>query len=150
MRFNHITIMKKMAIALLLCWAAQIQAAEWLTDLPKALEKAKAEKKLVLMDFTGSDWCPPCKALHSTVLTSKTFEDYADKNLVLVVVDFPNKAEQSSELKKANEALKDEFKIEGFPTVILLDTDRKQLKNLLGYNNESPNEFIAELAVKGK
>jgi protein disulfide-isomerase len=142
--------MKKMTIALLACLAVQIHAAEWLTDLPKALEKAKAEKKLVLMDFTGSDWCPPCKALHSTVLTSKTFEDYADKNLVLVVVDFPNKAEQSDELKKANEALKEEFKVEGFPTVILLDTDRNQLKNMLGYNGEKPEEFIAELAVKGK
>ncbi len=140
--------MKRIAIALLLCWAAQIHAAEWLTDLPKALEKAKAEKKLVLMDFTGSDWCPPCKELHKTVLTSKTFEDYADKNLVLVVVDFPNKTEQSKELQKANEALKEEFKVEGFPTVILLDTDRKQLKNMLGYSGEKPDEFIAKLAVK--
>ncbi len=142
--------MKKMAIALFLCWAAQIHAAEWLTDLPKALEKAKAEKKLVMMDFTGSDWCPPCKALHSTVLTSKTFEDYADKNLVLVLVDFPNKTEQSKELQKANEALKEEFKIEGFPTVILLDTDRKQLKSMLGYSGEKPDEFIAKLAVKSQ
>ena len=142
--------MKKMAIALLLCWAAQIQAAEWLTDLPKALEKAKAEKKLVLMDFTGSDWCPPCKALHSTVLTSKKFEDYADKNLVLVVVDFPNKSEQTKELKEANAELAKEFKIEGYPTVILLDTDRKQLKNIVGYSNESPDDYLAQLAVKGK
>jgi thioredoxin-related protein len=137
-------------MALLLCCAVQIQAAEWLTDLPKALEKAKAEKKLVLMDFTGSDWCPPCKALHNTVLTSKEFEDYADKNLVLVVVDFPNKTEQSEELKKANAELAKEFKIEGYPTVILLDTDRKQLKNMIGYSGEKPGEFIAELAVKGQ
>jgi thioredoxin-related protein len=140
--------MKKIAIALLLCWAAQIQAAEWLTDLPKALEKAKAEKKQVLMDFTGSDWCPPCKALHKTVLTSKTFEDYADKNLVLVVVDFPNKTEQPKELKAANAALAKEFKIEGYPTVILLDTDRKQLKNIVGYSQETPDQYIAELTAK--
>jgi thioredoxin-related protein len=142
--------MKRMAIVLLVCWAAQIQAAEWLTDLPKALAKAKAEKKLVLMDFTGSDWCPPCKELHKTVLTSKTFEDYADKNLVLVVVDFPNKSDQSKELQKSNEALKEEFKIEGFPTVILLDADRKQLKSMLGYSGEKPDEFIAKLAVKSQ
>jgi thioredoxin-related protein len=142
--------MKKIAIALLACWAVQLQAAEWLTDLPKALEKAKAEHKLVLMDFTGSDWCPPCKALHKTVLTSKTFEDYADKNLVLVVVDFPNKVEQPDALKEANAALKDEFKIEGYPTVILLDPDRKQLKNILGYSGETPDEYLAKLAVSGK
>ncbi len=142
--------MKKMAIALLACWASQIYAAEWGTDLPKALEKAKAEHKLVLMDFTGSDWCPPCKALHKTVLMSKTFEDYADKNLVLVVVDFPNKTEQPEALKEANAALAKDFKIQGYPTVILLDPDRKQLKNIIGYSGEKPDEYIAKLAVAGK
>jgi protein disulfide-isomerase len=141
--------MKKLAIAALMCCAAQIYAAEWLTDLPKALEKAKAENKLVLMDFTGSDWCPPCKALHKTVLESKSFADYADKHYVLVVVDFPNKTEQPGELKKANAALAKEFKIEGYPTVILLDTDRKQLKNIVGYSGERPDEYLAELAVNG-
>jgi thioredoxin-related protein len=141
--------MKKLAIALLACWASQIYAAEWTTDLPKALEKAKAEHKLVLMDFTGSDWCPPCKALHKTVLTSKTFEDYADKNLVLVVLDFPNKIEQPEALKEANAALAKEFKIQGYPTVILLDPDRKQLKNIVGYSGEKPDEYIAKLAVDG-
>jgi thioredoxin-related protein len=150
LQFKRKGIMKKMAIALLACLAAQLQAAEWGTDLPKALEKAKAEHKLVLMDFTGSDWCPPCKALHNTVLTSKTFEDYADKNLVLVVVDFPNKTEQAEELKTANAALAKEFKVEGYPTVILLDPDRKQLKNILGYSGEKPDEYIAKLAVTGQ
>ena len=32
----------------------------WMTDVPKAVEKAKAEKKLVMLDFTGSDWCGWC------------------------------------------------------------------------------------------
>src|SRR5947209_4624292 len=72
-------------------WAAD---SDWLTDLPKALGKAKAEKKLVLMDFTGSDWCPPCKALHKNVLSSKEFEGYAQTNLVLVLVDFPRSKPQ--------------------------------------------------------
>ena len=77
----------------------------WSTDLPKAMEQAKAEKKAVLLDFTGSDWCPPCKELHKKVLVSKEFEDYAETKLVLVVVDFPKSKPQSDELKKANEAL---------------------------------------------
>ena len=143
-------MMKRLMIALLLCGAAQIQAAEWLTDFPAALAKAKAENKLVLMDFTGSDWCPGCIALHKAVFTSKAFEAYADKNLVLVEVDFPDRKKQSKELEKANQALKSEFKVDGFPTVILVGADRKELKKIEGYSGEKPDEYIAELAVKGR
>ena len=73
------------------------------------MDKAKAEKKMVLMDFTGSDWCPPCKALHKNVLTSPEFEAYADKNLVLVEVDFPRTKPQTEELKAANKALAEKY-----------------------------------------
>jgi thioredoxin-related protein len=142
-------IMKKLMMAVLLvCVAASLQAAEWMTDVPKALAKAKEEKKLVLLEFTGSDWCPPCKALHSNVMTSKAFQDYADKHLILVELDYPQHKEQPAELKKANAALAQEFKIEGYPTVILLDPDRKELKRSLGYSGEKPDEFIAKLEVK--
>jgi thioredoxin-related protein len=138
--------MKKLLPILALCWlATQVQAVEWMTDLPKALAKAKADKKMVLMDFTGSDWCPPCKALHKNVLTSPEFEAYADKNLVLVVVDFPHNVTQTEELKKGNKALAEKYNIEGFPTVIVLDTDGSQVSKDVGYGGEPPKDFIAKL-----
>src|SRR6202040_3071968 len=110
-------------VGLVCCLALRAAAAEsdWMTDLPKAEAKAKAEKKLVLMDFTGSDWCPPCKALKKNVLSSPEFEKFAKDNLVLVEVDFPRSKAQTEELKKANEKLSEKFKIEGYPTVIVLD-----------------------------
>jgi len=141
-------LMNKIAISLLLCLAAlQLHAAdgEWMTDLPKAQAKAKAEKKMVLMDFTGSDWCPPCKALHKTVLTSKEFVEFAGKNLVLVELDFPNSKPQSEELKKANKELSEKFKIEGYPTVIVLDSTGKQLSKDVGYGGTTALDFIAKL-----
>ncbi len=118
----------------------------WQTDLAKALQQAKTENKMVLMDFTGSDWCPPCKALHSTVLTSKEFANFASTNLVLVEVDFPHSKAQSKELKEANAALSEKFKIEGFPTIIVLSADGKELKRRDGYGGETAGEFVAMLA----
>jgi thioredoxin-related protein len=150
MQFNRQTVMRRMAIALLVCWSAQLRAAEWLTDLPQALARAKTENKLVLMDFTGSDWCPGCILLHDTVFSSKAFQAYADKNLVLVLVDFPDKIKQSKELEKANVALAKEFKVDGYPTVILLDPNRKELKTISGYSGEKPDEYVAELGIKGR
>jgi len=140
--------MKKLAVGLLACWALWQASAEegaWLTDLPKAQAQAKAEKKLVLMDFNGSDWCPPCKALRKEVLNSQTFMDFAKNNLVLVDVDFPNAKVQTEELKKANKTLASKFKIEGYPTVIVLSSDGKELKKMVGYNGQNAKDFVAEL-----
>src|SRR5215831_6755844 len=113
--------MKKIALCLVACWAVwQVSAEEgaWLTDLSKAQSQAKNEKKWVLMDFNGSDWCPPCKALRKNVLSSPEFIQYAKTNLVLVDVDFPKFTPQSEEQKKANERLSEHYKVEGLPTIV--------------------------------
>lgn len=140
--------MKKFALCLLVCWAAGLVSAQeegWLTDLAKAKAEAKSEKKMVLMDFNGSDWCPPCKALRKNVLNSPEFKEYAAKNLILVDVDFPKTKAQSEEQKAANRKLAEEYKVEGYPTVVVLSSDGKELKKSVGYGGQSAKEFIAEL-----
>ncbi len=102
----------------------------WLTDLSKAKAQAKAEGKLVLMDFTGSDFCPPCIRLAKEVFPTKEFSEYAKQHVVLVEVDFPIKKKQPPELKAANEALAKEFKVDGYPTLIVLAPDGKKLGEL--------------------
>lgn len=118
---------------------------EWLTDLPQAQAKAKEENKYVLMDFTGSDWCPPCKALHKNVLTSSEFGEYAKKNLVLVEVDFPNQKKQSPELKKANQALQAKYGVEGYPTLVLLNPEGKEVWRNVGYGGDAAKDVIAKI-----
>ena len=146
--------MKKIALIMTVCCLATglfaDEKVKWMTDVPKAIEKAKAEKKLVLLDFTGSDWCPPCKALHKNVLTSSEFESYAAKNLILVEVDFPRQKEQTEDLKNANKALAKKYKIEGYPTVILLTPEGKELSKAVGYGGAKPEEFIAKLEAATK
>jgi protein disulfide-isomerase len=141
--------MKKIAMGLLMGWLAfQVAAAEgeWMTDLAKAREKAKTEKKLVLVDFTGSDWCPPCRALHKNVFSSPEFKEFAGKNLVLVEVDFPRKKEQTEQLKKANRELAKKYDIDGYPTVIVFDSSGKQLDKKVGYSGASAKDYVAQLA----
>jgi len=124
----------------------QVRAGEleWLTDLPKAQAKAREEKKMVMMDFTGSDWCGWCIKLDKEVFSTAEFAEYAKKNLVLVEVDFPNKKKQSAELKKANNELQKKYKIGGYPTIIVLNSEGKQIGEL-GYMKGGPKAFTAEL-----
>ena len=137
--------MKKTMIAVVSALALySASAGAWLTDAPKAQAQAKKENKLVLLDFTGSDWCGWCIKLKGEVFDLKEFKDYADKNLVLVEVDFPRKKQLSAEQKKANTALQQKYKIQGYPTVIVLNGEGKKLGEL-GYVKGGPKAFIAEL-----
>lgn len=141
-------LMKKMMIALLAVWAVcQVQAADdlWLTDFAKAQAKAKEEKKLVFMDFNGSDWCPPCILLRKNVLSTPEFIDYAKTNLVLVDVDFPRQKEQPAAQKKANEALAEKHGVEVFPTVIVLNSEGKEVKRVTSYRGEDVKAIISVL-----
>jgi protein disulfide-isomerase len=141
--------MKKLGLALIVAVAllqtALADEATWLTDFAKAQAAAKQNKKMVLMDFTGSDWCPPCKLLHKNVLTSKEFVDFAKDNLVLVLVDFPTTKKLPAEQQKANEKLAQKFKVSAFPTVIVLDSEGKQVSSEVGYEGASAKEFVANL-----
>ena len=77
----------------------------WTTDYKKAQEQAKASHKLLLLDFTGSDWCSWCKRLQREVFVTKEFGDFAKDNLILVEIDFPSHKQQSESLKKTNRVL---------------------------------------------
>jgi thioredoxin-related protein len=127
-----------------LAWAAPGAESTWLTDLPQALVKAKAENKKVLVDFTGSDWCPWCIKLKKEIFQQDAFVEFAKKNLVLVEIDFPRTKAQSAELKKTNQALSKQYGIEGFPTVLVFDSQGKQVGKL-GYLPGGPKAFLGEL-----
>src|SRR5439155_23608625 len=74
--------------------------SDWLTDYKKAQQEAKASNKILLLDFTGSDWCGWCKKFDREVLLQPEFKDFARDNLVIVELDFPRGKPQAPELKK--------------------------------------------------
>ncbi|SRR6266404_9626233 len=122
----------------------------WNTDYKKAQEEAKTNHKLVLIDFTGSDWCGYCIQLDRAILSKPEFKDYANKNLILVEVDFPNRngarwKAQSIDLKKQNAELAERYQVEGFPTLVLLDGDGKTVWRYDGYYPGGLAAFLAEL-----
>jgi protein disulfide-isomerase len=133
------------AVLTLTLAAACAAGDSWSTDYPKALEQAKKEKKVVLLDFNGSDWCPPCVALKKQVFETEEFKKFAGEKLVLVDVDFPRRKKQPKDLAAANEKLSEQFKVESFPTILLVDATGKVLLREEGYADESAKDYIAIL-----
>jgi thioredoxin-related protein len=120
--------------ALLLSAGAAQAELQWLTDFKKAQEEAKANNKPLLIEFTGSDWCPPCRMFQKEVLSSHEFEQFAAKNFILLEIDFPRGKQQSAELAQQNQTLAQRFGIEGFPSIILLNAEGKELGAMVGYD----------------
>jgi thiol-disulfide isomerase/thioredoxin len=117
----------------------------WRNDLSGALQQAQSENKRVLLDFTGSDWCPWCIKFDQEVLSTEKFAAYAGQNLELVKVDFPHHTPQSADLRQANEALAKQFQVDSYPTYVLLDSVGRELGRQNGYVEGGPDAFISKL-----
>ncbi len=114
----------------------------WQNNLPEARSQAQAENKVLLLNFTGSDWCPWCVKLSKEIFNTPEFAAFAETNLVLVELDFPRRKSISREQEQANRDLAKRFDIQGFPTVVLLDGQDRELGRL-GYQRGGPKAFIA-------
>jgi protein disulfide-isomerase len=133
------------ALALLLATSAAFAAeAEWITDVHTALSRAPVENKLILLDFTGSDWCGWCKKLKAEVFDQPEFIEYAKTHLILVEVDFPHAKQLSADQQAANKQLATTYKIQGYPTIILLDSHGNKVGET-GYQAGGPKNYIAHL-----
>lgn len=143
--------MKAFLIAILFAAILPLQAADlWTTDYKAALKKAAAEKRMVLLEFTGSDWCPPCKLQNREVFDTPEFAEFAQSKLVPVKLDFPRNIPQTEELRASNRELAEKFSVGGFPTLILLDSKGGELARVEGYPGGGVEAFIEWVGKHGR
>lgn len=120
----------------------------WEPDFENAKKIAREQHKLILLNFSGSDWCGPCILTRRDYLENQDFIAMADKNLVLVNADFPRKKKNmlAAEQVKRNEALAEIYNKEGsFPLTLLLDSQGKVIKSWHGKPESAPEQWTAEI-----
>jgi len=130
-----------LAVVCLGAWAGE---GSWLTDFEAAKKKAVEKKLHILVDFSGSDWCGWCIRLEQEVFSKKEFKDYADKNLVLFLADFPRGKELPEKTVEQNRELAAKYGVQGFPTVLLLGADGKLLART-GYQEGGAEAYVKHL-----
>lgn len=102
----------------------QVAHPEWITDFEQAQAIAAQQDKHLFLYFTGSDWCPWCIRLDREVLSDAEFVLPAQREFVFVLLDFPrDKSGQSQALQQQNAELAARYRIEGYPTVVLADSN---------------------------
>lgn len=142
---NYRLILFTVAASVLLDGEFARAESTWLNDYKKAQEEAKTSHKLLLLNFTGSDWCGWCIKFDKEVLSQSPFKDYARSNLVLVELDFPRAKSQSPEVRKQNRDLAQQYEVVGFPTIVVLNSDGQKLWEYDGYFPGGAEAFVAEL-----
>ena len=126
----------------------------WIADFDEAVKIAKAEKKDLFVDFTGSDWCGWCKKLDAEVFSHEEFLSVAKKSFVLVALDFPRDEAIKAKVPnpKRNDELSKKYNVEGFPTLLLMTADG-EVFGQMGYMPGGPSAFVPamdELVKSGK
>jgi thioredoxin-related protein len=117
---------------------------KWETDFELAKQRAKDEKKDLLVDFTGTDWCSWCIKLKKEVFDQPAFQEYAKKNLIMVELDYPRKKVLPEKLKEQNKELAEKYEIQGYPTILLLNSKGREVART-GYQEGGPEKYIDHL-----
>lgn len=123
----------------------------WLNDFETAQKIARENNTMILLNFSGSDWCAPCIKMKKQVFDTPEFQEYADKSLVLVRADFPrHKKNQLDAAQMArNEKLAERYNPKGkFPLTLLINGDGKIVHEWDGYQNMSASDFVNEVNAK--
>jgi thiol-disulfide isomerase/thioredoxin len=132
--------MKTSFIAAWLCVANSSMFAAPFSDLSfeAACKEAAQSKKIVLVDFYTT-WCGPCKLLDKNTWTDAAVIQLLEQKTVALRID----AEKEAALSKR-------YKIEAYPSVLLINPDGRELDRLVGYRD--PKTFLADFnaALAGK
>lgn len=147
--------MKNALIFPLLCCVttAAVSSADdsiWQTNLPAAMQQAEAENKLLLLDFTGSDWCTSCIQLRRTVLDDSDFLAWAKEHFIFVEIDLPQRKKLDADLLKQNKAVAERYGVRGLPTIMVLTPQGRVTGGFLGnigYVKEAKSRLKAAIVA---
>lgn len=121
---------------------------QWEPSFENAKKTAKEKHELIVLNFSGSDWCGPCIVTRRDYFDSEVFSAMAKDHLVMVNADFPRKKKNalSAEVTKRNDALAEQYNKQGiFPFTLLLDANGKILKTWSGKPEVSPEQWTADI-----
>jgi thiol:disulfide interchange protein len=108
-------------------------AAQWRPSYAAALAEAKKTGKPIFVDFFTT-WCGPCKYLDAVTYKDPKFVA-ASKNWILVKVD--------AEKNAANIKLAEKYRVEGYPTILFLKPNGKEVGRSVGIDPAKP--LVAEM-----
>ena len=116
----------------------------WTTDVDAALAAGKKTGKDVLLLYTGSDWCPPCKKLEQEIFETDAFRKEAPNMFELVMFDFPKTKQLPQPIVDQNKKWAEKYGISAYPTLVLIDSKQRPFA-ITGYREMDAEEYLGML-----
>ncbi len=135
-------------IFLAVTFFSSIITTTWQPSFEKAQQLAKQKHQLILLNFSGSDWCGPCMRMHKEIFASDAFTKMADTSLISVNADFPRKKKNQLEksIQQQNDALAERYNPQGkFPYTVIINENGKVVKAWDGLPKLKPEEFAKQV-----
>ena len=118
----------------------------WNEDFAASCETAKKEGKLLLLAFSGSDWCGWCVKMEKEIYSDKKFISEAKKKFVLLMIDNPqNKSILSPLAAKQNSELTRKYNVRGFPSTVIVRPSGEEVRRFGGYQRSGVDGFLKAL-----
>lgn len=121
---------------------AAVAEPVWHDSLESAISEAQTNNKLILADFTGSDWCHYCVKLKKEIFETPEFKSWASENVALLEVDFPRQTQLPLHIQRQNEMMKSRYGISSYPTVLLLDIEGNVKAKMAYQKGQSPAAWV--------
>ncbi|MCB1233894.1 MAG: thioredoxin family protein [Verrucomicrobiae bacterium] len=106
-----------------------------------AFAQAQRQQRPLFLLFTGS-WNAKCLALSEQVFTTKSFNQYVKDNAIVCYINYPRNI---TDAIPAARAIKEKFKVMGYPTLLIFDPDGNVDQEIRGYNTDKPVEYFNRL-----
>ena len=110
------------------------------TNFPRSVELAKSTKRPLLLAFLGTDWSISSLKLDREVFDQAELSDNSKYKFLLCKLHFYQTQERSPETIRQNDELATKYKVQEFPTVVVLSADGREVGRL-GYIPGGPKAF---------
>lgn len=123
-------------IAAVACWFGFHRSSGEKVKFPQAVISKKTGVKTVEADdrirvllFTGTEWCPACQHLDSTVIATKEWKEFAGGEIRFRAFDFPS---DRSRVPEAVADMAKNYEVRAYPTMLVLGPNNEELSRQEG------------------
>ncbi len=108
----------------------------WIASYEEGIERAKTEKKPVIIDFYAN-WCAACKDIKKKTFPDDRIQKESER-FVMIIIDATNPDEKTAEIEK-------KYRVSGLPAIIFLDSEQNEIERLRITGFVNADEFLRRM-----